>query len=39
MKVEKKLRYCFALVVAIASISGILGLIFLLLHDIQYSNA
>ncbi len=39
MNVEKKLRYCFALVVAIASISGILGLIFLLLHDIQYSNA
>ncbi|MDE6185871.1 MAG: MCP four helix bundle domain-containing protein, partial [Lachnospiraceae bacterium] len=39
MKVEMKLRYCFALVVAIASISGVLGLIFLLIHDIQYSNA
>lgn len=39
MKVEKKLRYCFAIVVAISSISGILGLIFLLVHNIEYSNA
>ncbi|MBD5545982.1 MAG: HAMP domain-containing protein [Lachnospiraceae bacterium] len=39
MKVEKKLRYCFASVVAIASISGILGLIFLFIHNVEYSNA
>lgn len=39
MKVEKKLRYCFSLVVAIASISGVLGLIFLIIHNIEYSNA
>lgn len=39
MKVEKRLRYCFAMVVAIASISGMLGLIFLLIHNIQYNNA
>lgn len=38
MKVEKKLRFCFALVVTIANISGILGLIFLLNTNIKYSN-
>lgn len=39
MKVEKKLRFCFTLVVLIASISGVLGLIVLLNNDINYSNA
>lgn len=39
LKVEKKLRYCFTLVVAIASISGVLGLIFLFIHNAEYSSA
>lgn len=39
MKVEKKLKFCFTLVVLIASISGVLGLIVLLNNDINYSNA
>ncbi len=39
MKVEKKLKYCFALVVAVASISGVLGLLMILRSDVQYSNA
>ena len=39
MKVGDKLRFCLTLVVLVASISGILGLIFLLVNNIQYSNA
>ena len=39
MKVEKKLKYCFALVIFVASISGVLGLLMILRSDIQYSNA
>ena len=39
MKVEEKLRYCFTLVVIIASISGVLGLIFLLYNNFQYKAA
>ncbi len=39
MKVEKKLKYCFAVVVFVASISGVLGLLMILRSDIQYSNA
>lgn len=39
MKVADKLKFCLTLVVCIASISGVLGLIFLLVNTIQYSNA
>lgn len=39
MKVAEKLRFCLTLVVCVASISGVLGLIFLLVNNIQYSNA
>lgn len=39
MKVAEKLRFCLTLVVCVASFSGILGLIFLLVNNIQYSNA
>lgn len=39
MRVEKKLKFCFSLVVIIASISGVLGLIMLLRSDINYSKA
>jgi len=39
MKVGEKLKYCLTLVVVVASISGVLGLIFLLVNNIQYSNA
>lgn len=39
MKVTEKLRFCLTLVVCVASISGILGLIFLLVNNLQYSNA
>lgn len=39
MKVGDKLRFCLTLVVLIASVSGVLGLIFLLVNNIQYSNA
>jgi len=39
MKVEKKLKYCFAVVVFAASISGVLGSLMILRSDIQYSNA
>lgn len=39
MKVEKKLKYCFSLVVIIASVASILGLIVLLRNNISYSNA
>ncbi|MCI8947052.1 MAG: HAMP domain-containing protein [Lachnospiraceae bacterium] len=39
MKVAKKLKFCFTLVVIIASISSILGLIVLLRNNASYSNA
>lgn len=39
MDVGGKLRFCLTQVVLVASISGILGLIFLLVNNIQYSNA
>ena len=39
MKVQKKLSYCFTLVVCIASISGLLGLLALLYTNFSYSNA
>ncbi|MCM1175993.1 MAG: methyl-accepting chemotaxis protein [Blautia sp.] len=39
MKVGDKLRYCLTLVVIVASVSGVLGLIFLLVNSLQYSNA
>ena len=39
MKVEAKLRYCFTLVLLLASISGVLGIIIVLYSNIQYSNA
>ncbi|MBD5490257.1 MAG: methyl-accepting chemotaxis protein [Lachnospiraceae bacterium] len=39
MKVQKKLSYCFTLVVCIASISGLLGLVTLLYTNFSYSNA
>lgn len=39
MKVREKLKFCLTLVVLVASISGVLGLIFLLVNNIQYSNA
>lgn len=39
MKVQEKLRFCLTLVLLVASVSGVLGLIFLLVNNIQYSNA
>ena len=39
MKVQKKLSYCFTMVVCIASISGLLGLVALLYTNFSYSNA
>lgn len=39
MKVKEKLSFCLTLVVLIASVAGVLGLIFLLVNNIQYSNA
>lgn len=39
MKVEKKLKYCFSLVVIIASVASILGLVVLLRNNIKYNNA
>lgn len=39
MKVREKLRFCLTLVLLVASVSGILGLIFLLVNNIQYNNA
>ncbi len=39
MKVAEKLKFCFTLVVIIASFSGVLGLIFLLVNNLQYSEA
>ncbi|MCM1128154.1 MAG: methyl-accepting chemotaxis protein [Lachnospiraceae bacterium] len=39
MKVEERLRFCFRMVVILASFSGVLGLIFLLVNNLQYSKA
>lgn len=39
MKVEKKLSYCFTMVVAIASVAGILGLVILLYCNNSYEKA
>ncbi len=39
MKVQKKLKFCFTLIVCISSISGLLGLVVLLRSDINYSKA
>lgn len=39
MKVEKKLKYCFTLVVIVSSISGILGILILLYTNSRYSSA
>ena len=39
MKVQKKLSYCFTLVVCIASISGLLGLVMLFYTNSSYSSA
>lgn len=39
MKVAEKLKFCFTLVVMIASFSGVLGLICLLVNNLQYSEA
>ena len=39
MKVERKLKYCFTLVVIIASFSGVLGVLALILCNTQYSKA
>lgn len=39
MRVEEKLKFCFTLVVIIASISGVVGMGMLLRSDIAYSNA
>lgn len=39
MKVQKKLTFCFTLIVCISSISGLLGLMMLLRSDVNYSKA
>lgn len=39
MKVEKKLKYCFTLVVIVSSISGVLGIIMLLYTNSKHSEA
>lgn len=39
MKVEAKLKYCFILVMFLASISGVLGILTLVYSNVQYSNA
>lgn len=39
MKVEEKLKYCFTFVVLLASISGILGIIFLIICNSKYADA
>lgn len=39
MKVAEKLKYCFTLVVVIASISSVLGLIFLFTNNVRFNNA
>lgn len=39
MQVEKKLKFCFSLAVAVASIAGVLGVIFLLRNNFGYKNA
>lgn len=39
MKVEKKLKYCFTLVVIVSSISGVLGIIMLMYTNSKHSEA
>lgn len=39
MKVEKKLKYCFTLVVIVSSISGILGILILFYTNSRHSSA
>jgi len=39
MKVEKKLRYCFSLIMIVASISGVLGIVVMLVINGRYSSA
>lgn len=39
MKVEKKLAFCFTLIVIVASISGILGMVMLFYSDSSYTHA
>lgn len=39
MKVEEKLKYCFTLVVLLASISGILGIIIIIFSNSKYADA
>lgn len=39
MKVEEKLKYCFTLVVFLASISGILGIVILIFSNSKYADA
>lgn len=39
MKVEKKLKFCFTLVVVLASFSGVLGLFFLFYNNVQFNSA
>ena len=39
MKVEKKLAFCFTIVVILASISGILGMVMLFYSDSSYTHA
>lgn len=38
MKVQKKLTFCFAFVVIVASISGVLGIFVLLYNDLSYKS-
>lgn len=39
MKVQQKLKYCFTLVVIVASISGVLGILALVIVNSQYGKA
>lgn len=39
MKVQQKLKYCFTLVVILASISGVLGILALVIVNLQYGKA
>lgn len=38
MKVEEKLKYCFRLVVMLASISGVLGIVLLLINNFRFDS-
>lgn len=39
MKVEKKLKFCFTLVVVLASFAGVLGVFFLFFNNVQFNSA